>query len=115
MDGDRRSRLSLIVSTTADAAPCWQPPVTGVVVDPFRAPACTWCAGNRGIEYRVGAALGGPRRRNRPGQLRRHGRRHALRGGRSAGRRRVTYGRLASGRVDVGDVVLAGTDRPRDR
>ena len=26
-------------------------PVNAVVADSFRAPSCTWCAGNRGIEY----------------------------------------------------------------
>jgi murein DD-endopeptidase MepM/ murein hydrolase activator NlpD len=36
-----------------EAAPCLRPPVVGAVVDPFRPPACTWCAGNRGLEYRV--------------------------------------------------------------
>lgn len=30
-------------------------PVHLPVVDGFRAPACTWCAGNRGIEYAVDA------------------------------------------------------------
>ncbi len=32
-------------------ATCFTPPVDAPVVDPFRAPACTYCAGNRGIEY----------------------------------------------------------------
>jgi murein DD-endopeptidase MepM/ murein hydrolase activator NlpD len=31
---------------------CYLPPVDGRVVDPFRAPACTYCPGNRGLEYR---------------------------------------------------------------
>jgi murein DD-endopeptidase MepM/ murein hydrolase activator NlpD len=36
----------------AEAAPtCLVPPVAAPVVDPFRAPACTWCPGNRGIDY----------------------------------------------------------------
>ena len=26
-------------------------PVSGVVVDGFREPACRWCAGNRGLEF----------------------------------------------------------------
>ncbi len=44
--------MSLVMSTTTvDAAPCWRPPVVGAVDDPFREPPCTWCAGNRGIEY----------------------------------------------------------------
>jgi len=41
-------------SGAASAAPCWQPPVVGRVTDPFRAPACPYCAGNRGLEYHVG-------------------------------------------------------------
>ena len=45
---------ALAPATTVHAAPCLRPPVVGTVVDPFRAPACEWCAGNRGIEYRVG-------------------------------------------------------------
>ncbi len=45
---------SLSPATSVHAAPCLRPPVIGTVVDPFRAPACDWCAGNRGIEYRVG-------------------------------------------------------------
>ena len=40
----------------ADAAPCWQPPVTGQIVDHFRAPSCPYCAGNRGIEYQTSTA-----------------------------------------------------------
>jgi murein DD-endopeptidase MepM/ murein hydrolase activator NlpD len=46
---------SIIPSSAAVAAPCWRPPVTGIVTDPFRAPACPFCAGNRGLEYTVGA------------------------------------------------------------
>ena len=45
---------ALAWSGRVGAAPCLRPPVVGTVTDPFRAPACTWCAGNRGIEYRVG-------------------------------------------------------------
>jgi murein DD-endopeptidase MepM/ murein hydrolase activator NlpD len=37
----------------ATTPPCLRPPVAGVVVDPFRAPPCRWCAGNRGIEFGV--------------------------------------------------------------
>jgi murein DD-endopeptidase MepM/ murein hydrolase activator NlpD len=42
---------ALAVCSPAIAAPCWSPPVTAIVVDPFREPACPWCPGNRGIEY----------------------------------------------------------------
>ena len=41
----------------AEAAPCWFPPVTAPVTDPYREPPCRWCAGNRGIEYRIGDAV----------------------------------------------------------
>ncbi len=30
---------------------CYQPPITAPVIDPFRAPACSYCPGNRGLEY----------------------------------------------------------------
>jgi murein DD-endopeptidase MepM/ murein hydrolase activator NlpD len=95
------------------AAPCWRPPVAGVVTDPFRAPACTWCAGNRGIEYRVepndavSAAATGT----------------VAFAGEVAGIRYVvvelpggwrhTYGRLAGADVEAGDVVVAGTEIAR--
>ncbi|MEO6653774.1 MAG: peptidoglycan DD-metalloendopeptidase family protein [Ilumatobacteraceae bacterium] len=42
---------SLLPAGVATAAPCWHPPVTAPVTDPFRQPACRWCPGNRGIEY----------------------------------------------------------------
>jgi len=40
-------------SLPAHAAPCWRPPVSGQITDHFRPPACPYCAGNRGIEYRT--------------------------------------------------------------
>ncbi|MFT4774391.1 MAG: murein DD-endopeptidase MepM/ murein hydrolase activator NlpD [Ilumatobacter sp.] len=45
--------LMLLQPTSAMASPCWQPPVSATVVVPFRAPACWYCAGHRGIEYGV--------------------------------------------------------------
>ncbi len=36
---------------------CLIPPVVAPVVVPFRAPSCPYCAGQRGIEYQVGAAV----------------------------------------------------------
>lgn len=36
---------------------CWPAPVVGAVADPFREPACPWCPGNRGIEFRVDAEV----------------------------------------------------------
>ena len=96
---------------------CYQPPVVSPIVDPFRAPACTYCSGNRGLEYRpthgsrvVAAA---------PGVVRFSGVVAGVRyvvidqtDGRSA-----TYGRLASSSVAVatqvgrGDTVGTTTDR----
>jgi len=112
------SRIILLVALTAAslgraevasaAAPCWRPPVVGVVVDPFRAPPCTWCAGNRGLEYRVDGEV----------EVR------AAASGRVAYAGTVvdvgyvvvelangwrhTYGRLIDTRLDVGDLVLIG-------
>jgi murein DD-endopeptidase MepM/ murein hydrolase activator NlpD len=90
------------------ATPCWEPPVVAPVVDPFRAPACTYCPGNRGIEY-------GPQ----PGQVVR-----AVAGGTVefagtvAGTRyvvvehadglRATYGRLGTLSVGRGTVIASG-------
>ena len=47
--------ISSSVSSNAIAlgAPCWQSPVDGWVVEPFREPPCPWCAGNRGIDYGI--------------------------------------------------------------
>jgi murein DD-endopeptidase MepM/ murein hydrolase activator NlpD len=99
---------ALMMAGGVDAAPCWQPPVDGVVVDPFRAPACTWCAGNRGIEFSVG----------RNSRVSAAGTGTVAFVGSVAGTRYVvvelpggwrhTYGRLASTRVVAGDVVIAG-------
>ena len=49
------SILTFGLEGAAEAAPCWRPPVTGQIVDPFRAPTCPYCAGNRGIEYGISA------------------------------------------------------------
>ena len=105
--------IAVMVAGGVDAAPCWQRPVDGVMVDPFRAPACTWCAGNRGIEFsvvrnsRVSAAGSGT----------------VVFVGEVADTRylvvelpggwRHTYGRLASTRVVAGDVVVAGAEIAR--
>ena len=88
--------------------PCWQPPVDAPVVEPYRAPPCTYCAGNRGIEY-------GPS----PGQTVSAVAEGAVTfAGSVAGTRyvvvqhvdgiRATYGRLASRTVAVGDAIRVG-------
>lgn len=38
-----------------ERATCWSAPVDAAVADPFRAPGCRWCPGNRGIEYATSA------------------------------------------------------------
>lgn len=88
-------------------AACWRPPVVGVVVDAYREPACRWCAGNRGLEYRVEGELAV--RVAAPGRV--------VYAGAVAGDRYVvvelangwrhTYGRLSSTQLQTGDVVLA--------
>lgn len=44
-----------VVLTTGigPVAACPQPPVQAPIAVPFRAPACRWCAGHRGLEYRL--------------------------------------------------------------
>jgi murein DD-endopeptidase MepM/ murein hydrolase activator NlpD len=89
------------------AGSCWLPPVSGAVVDPFRAPACRWCAGNRGIEYAVA----------RPGVVRAVASGVVTFSSVVAGTRYVvvdigsdrlvTYGRLSSATVNRGDRVVA--------
>lgn len=43
-----------VAARPAEAVPCWYPPIVAPVADPYREPPCPWCAGNRGLEYRVG-------------------------------------------------------------
>jgi murein DD-endopeptidase MepM/ murein hydrolase activator NlpD len=101
--------LALVFSSaqTARAAPCWFPPVVGIVTDPYREPPCPWCAGNRNIDYRVGpdavvrAAASG--RVVFVGTV--VGVRYVVI--RIAGGWRHTYGRLTSTSLRLGDVVLA--------
>jgi murein DD-endopeptidase MepM/ murein hydrolase activator NlpD len=96
-------------ASTSRAQPCWRPPVPDAeIVDPFRSPTCPWCAGNRGLEFRVDAPVG-------VGAVASGSVTFA---GRVAGVAyvvvelpsgwRLTYGRLASIEVATGDVVLAG-------
>lgn len=41
----------VLVALVFAPAPPYRPPVPGPVVEAFRPPACTWCPGNRGIDY----------------------------------------------------------------
>ena len=87
---------------------CYQPPVTAAIVDPFRAPACPFCPGNRGLEYQppVGSSVTAVA----PGIVTFSGVVAGVRyvvvaqtDGRSA-----TYGRLAASLVRVGAAMSAG-------
>ena len=99
----------LAVPAPAAAAPCWHPPVAGIVTDPFREPPCPYCAGNRGLEYRVGsrvvvrAVASGTV--SWAGSI--AGTRYVV--VRHADGRRATYGRLVSTSLSAADPVLAGT------
>lgn len=100
--------LTLGRSLAVAAAPCWEPPVDAAVVDPFRAPACPWCPGNRGISF--GTPPGTAVRAVAAGRV--------TFAGPVAGvvyvvvevadARRVTYGNLAGLNVVVGAAVVAG-------
>ena len=92
-----------IITTT-----CYQSPVAAPVVDPFRAPACSYCPGNRGLEYQTPA--GTPVRAAASGVVRFTG---VVAGVRYVVVRHddglsATYGRLASAVVVVGEPVAAG-------
>ena len=110
----RRAGVMLAIVSAAipfgavDALPCWRPPVAAPITDPFRAPSCAWCPGNRGIEY--GTSSGAVVRSVATGRV--------TYAGRIAGTvyvvvrhgdgRRVTYGNLAAESFDQGDLVVRG-------
>jgi murein DD-endopeptidase MepM/ murein hydrolase activator NlpD len=108
--------IALVVSLLAPAglAPpsslsCLLGPVAAPVVDPFRAPLCEWCPGNRGLQY--GAAPGAVARAAAAGVVSFAG---VVAGTRyvvidhAGGGLRATYGDLAVSELRVGDVVAAG-------
>ena len=92
------------------AAPCWVPPVVAMVADPYREPPCPWCAGNRGIEYRLAGSVA----------IRAAASGRVVFSGTVVGVHyiviqlangwRHTYGHLISTSIDVGDAVMAGRD-----
>ncbi len=100
--------ISVLATLTLLVPTCYLPPVQSPIVDPFRAPSCLYCAGNRGLEFlppagsRVTAAAAGVVEFN--GVV--AGVRYLVvthADGRSA-----TYGRLASSSVTAGARVEAG-------
>jgi murein DD-endopeptidase MepM/ murein hydrolase activator NlpD len=104
--------LAIVVGQGDPAAsePCWAPPVDGVVVDAFREPLCPWCAGNRGIEYKVAhstiVSATATGRVTFSGTV--VGTRYVViqlaRGW------RLTYGQLSATHLATGDVVVAGSE-----
>jgi murein DD-endopeptidase MepM/ murein hydrolase activator NlpD len=100
----------LVAVATSLAAPhvCYRHPVAAPVLEPFQAPACQWCPGNRGLDY------GTP-----PGtQVRAAAAGRVIFSGAVAGARwltvrhadglRTSYGPLASIAVRSGRTVAAG-------
>ena len=92
------------------AAVCLVLPAGASVVDPFRAPECERCAGNRGIEYAV--AAGTPVVSGLRGSVtfagRVAGRNYVVVRAAADPRVRVTYGGLGSVAVARGDAVRVG-------
>jgi murein DD-endopeptidase MepM/ murein hydrolase activator NlpD len=100
--------ISVLAALTLLVPGCYLPPVESPIVDPFRAPPCAYCAGNRGLEYRphpgarVVAASAGVVEFN--GVV--AGVRYLV--VRQVDGRSATYGRLAGAGVEVGARVDAG-------
>lgn len=102
--------VGLVVSTGLPvvASNCYPPPVDAPVAVPYRAPACRYCAGHRGIDYAT--EPGAPVRAMEAGTV--------SFAGDVAGTtylvveqpdgRRATYGRLARLTASTGDQVRAG-------
>lgn len=97
--------------TVLAVLPCLLVPVEAPVVDPYRPPACTWCPGNRGLEYatRTGTTVRAPMagRVSFAGVV--AGTRYVVVEQRIDGQRvRVTLGGLAGSALGTGDAVGLG-------
>ena len=100
---------ALTLAFVAALAPsCYLPPINSPIVDPFRAPACTYCAGNRGLEYEP--AAGSVVRAATAGTVEFSGNVVRVRYVvvRQTDGLRASYGYLASTALRVGDRVTAG-------
>jgi murein DD-endopeptidase MepM/ murein hydrolase activator NlpD len=100
--------IGVVVTLVFLSSTCYQHPVHAPVVDPFRAPACVFCSGNRGLEYQP--HVGAPVVAAAPGVVTFSG---VVAGVRylvvaQTDGRTATYGRLAVVRVAVGTTVRAG-------
>jgi len=100
--------IGAIAALVMLAAPCYQPPVSSPIIDPFRAPACSYCPGNRGLEYQPPS--GSPVVAAYPGVVRFNGTvanvRYVVVN--QADGRTATYGRLMNAVVAEGSTVVAG-------
>ena len=100
--------IGVIATLVLLSSNCYQQPVHARVVDPFRAPPCVFCSGNRGLEYQP--RTGAPVVAAAPGIVTFSGVVAGLRYlviAQSDGRT-ATYGRLAVVRVAVGATVRPG-------
>lgn len=100
--------IAVVVVMALAAPSCYLPPVSAPVVDSFRAPACTFCPGNRGLEYEP--PFGSRVRAAAAGVVSFSG---AVAGVRyvvvqQTDGRTATYGRLATAAVGVGATVGPG-------
>ena len=57
--------VAAAVASRPPPGPVYRPPVDGPIIDHFRPPACSWCPGNRGIDYAVAAGHAGAGQRRR--------------------------------------------------
>jgi len=90
------------------AGPCWAAPVAAPLSDPYRAPRCRWCNGNRGIEY--GTGIGATVRAVASGRVSFVG---PVAGTtylvvRHSDGIRATYGNISDVRLRVGQLVVRG-------
>ena len=102
--------LALALTVAAAGAPGstvrYVPPVDAPIIERFRPPACTWCSGNRGIDYAT--PPGAPVRASAAGVVTFSG---SVAGDRfvvvaHADGLRTTYGYLATAVVVAGDRVV---------
>ncbi len=100
--------LALTLASTASTASAisYVPPVDAPIIERFRPPACTWCPGNRGIDYAT--PPGAPVRASAGGVVTFSG---SVAGDRfvvvaHADGLRTTYGYLATAIVAAGDRVV---------
>ena len=97
--------LTLAAAGSTGSTVRYMPPVDAPIVDHFRPPGCTWCPGNRGIDYATPS--GTPVRASAGGVVTFSG---SVAGARfvvvaHADGLRTTYGYLASAVVVAGDRV----------